>query len=329
MTTTRRSLLSLALILFITILATVHALPTPQQQQQHSELSNTPAAPPADTIIRFDVNNPEMDTLWLVDSLPTVSWDTSSMPVGSTMDIALLHHEKKQSILLRRYVPTQVGSTLVNLRPEILPGTYSLLLTVFKGRSSTVLGRSMVQSLIVVEDEAFDPEQQEDVDPVIQEPSAATLDLIEQDHEVPTITPSDVVVVAPTHKTSDMSEFAFRRKLRLAVEDKEELLLTHQPTKGNLVLRAPYTVGWTVPKALEKTRHARVQLLLVSNQSDEVVRVLATNVDAKAGFMYVFLPEDTPLQMYRIKVEIVGKGRKFSGFTHKFYTSLPAFSKRS
>ncbi|GJJ78458.1 hypothetical protein EMPS_10817 [Entomortierella parvispora] len=328
MTTTRRSLLSLALILFIALVATVHALPTPQPPRQHSEHDNTPASPPADTIFRFDVSNPEMDTLWLVDSLPTVSWDTSAMPVGSTMDIALLHHEKKQSILLRRYVPTQVGSTLVNLRPEILPGTYSLLLTVFKGRSSTVLGRAMIQSLIVVEDEAIDPEQQETVDPMVQEPSTATLDLIEQDHEVSTPPSDNVVLTTPTHKTSEMSEFAFRRKVRAAVEDKEELHLTHQPTKGNLVLRAPYTVGWTIPKALEKARHARVQLLLVSNKSDEVVRVLATNVDAKAGFMYVFLPEDTPIQMYRIKVEIVGKGRKFSGYTHKFYTSQPAFSKR-
>ncbi|KAG0048263.1 hypothetical protein BGZ83_006770 [Gryganskiella cystojenkinii] len=314
----RQSLCTLALVLLFSLLTTVYALPTPQK----SESSTTTTTSSPTVPFRFDVSNPEMDTLWLVDSLPTVTWDTSLMPQGSTMDIALLHHEKRQSILLRRYVPTQAGSTLVNLRPEVVPGTYSLLMTVFKGRSSTVLGRSLVQSLIVVDDEAVDPErdqEEETVSTVVKEQiDSATnvVELTEQDQETSTL--------------ATPAELTFKRKhhRQPIVEDQEVIQLTHQPTKGNLVLRAPYTVGWTIPKALEKARHARVQLLLVSIKTDEVVRVLATNIDAQAGFMYVFLPEDTPIESYRIKVEIVGKGRKFSGFTHGFRTSLPAFSKR-
>ncbi|KAG0086130.1 hypothetical protein BGZ92_008380 [Podila epicladia] len=166
----------------------------------------TPASTPS--IFRFPINTPKMDTLWLVDSLPQVSWDITEMPKDSTMDIALLHHAKKQSILLRRYGPS---------------------------------------------------------------------------------------------------------------------------SKSNLVLRAPYTVGWTIPKPLEGAK-SRVNILLVSRdarEGDKTVRVLATNIDAQVGFMYVFLPDDVPLKAYHIKIEIVGKGRKFSGYTHKFFTSLPAFSSRA
>ncbi|KAG0256240.1 hypothetical protein BG011_004661 [Mortierella polycephala] len=254
---------------------------------------------------RFEVNAPQMDTLWLVDSLPEVSWNTLQMPKGSTMDVALLHHEKKQSILLRRYVPTRLGSTLVNVRPDVVPGTYSLLLTVFKGRTSTVLGRSLVQSIILVENESTDPEKEEAFRRVAESETTT---------EQPSI----------THKVQ-FTEFSFKKQNQNAVEEPELVQLTHQPTKGNLVLRAPYTVGWTVPMALEKARHVRVNLMLVSMTND-VIRVLATNIDAKIGFLYVFLPEDVPLTSYRIKVEIVGKGRRFSGYTNKFYTSLPAFS---
>lgn len=299
-----RSITTLAFILLLAILSTLtHALPTPER----------PASPSKP--FRFDVSTPQTDTLWLVDSLPTVHWDTVQMPEGSTMDIALLHHEKKESILLRRYVPTRLGSTQVNLRPEIVPGTYSLLLTVFQGRTSTVIGRSLVQSIILVEEESFDAEAQIALSSIVNEQPP-------QDEVVQEQQPQKV-------RKPETSDLTFKRKNQHAILETESVELTHQPLRGTLVLRAPYTVGWSIPKALETARRARVNILLVSMKTQEVVRILAANVDAKAGFMYVYLPEDTPLGSYQIKVEIIGKGRKFSGYTNQFHTSLPAFSSRA
>lgn len=288
--TPKHSILSLVALALTLVIAFSTALPTPVSKP---------------SLFRFPINTPKMDTLWLIDSLPQVSWDTAEMPEGSTMDIALLHHAKKQSILLRRYVPTRLGSTLVNLAPELQPGTYSLLLTVFKGRTSTVVGRSLVQSIILIEDISVDPEQ---------------------DDEVPETTPA----ASNDKKKVKEDEFLFKKQKTQAIQETEQVVLTHQPTKGNLVLRAPYTVGWTIPKPIEGAK-ARVNILLVSRdaEGDKTVRVLATNIDAQVGFMYVFLPEDVPLKAYSIKIEIVGKGRKFSGYTHKFMTSLPAFSSRA
>ncbi|KAF9921434.1 hypothetical protein FBU30_008511 [Linnemannia zychae] len=304
-----RSITTLVLIFLVALVTYSHALPTPQRSPSKS--------------FRFDISSPQTDTLWLVDSLPMVRWDIVQMPEGSTMDIALLHHEKKESILLRRYVPTRLGAATVNLRPEIVPGTYSLLLTVFKGRTSTVIGRSLVQSIIIVEEENIDPEAQlafsSLVDDRQQQPQG------QQDNDI-----GDVATPIPRpqlkYETSDLS---FKRKNQHAILESESVELTHQPLRANLVLRAPYTVGWTIPKALEHTRRARVNILLVSLKTQQVVRVLAANVDAKAGFLYVALPEDTPLGNYQIKVEIIGKGRKFSGYTNQFRTSLPAFSSRA
>ncbi|KAF9276866.1 hypothetical protein BGZ68_009699 [Mortierella alpina] len=287
------------LVLALLATFTTNALPTPQ----HPPASQTEP-------FRFEVKAPQMDTLWLIDSLPTVSWDPTVMPEGSSMDIALLCHEKKQSILLHRYVPTRLGKTLVSVPPTIAPGTYSLLLTVFKGRTSTVLGRSLVQSLILVSEEGTDPE-----DEVLRTTATTTTEPTAKDSK----NVKDKV---------ELSEFSFKKQYQNAVEEPEQVLLTHQPLKNNLVLRAPYTVGWTIPKDLENARRVRVNLLLVSSRSHEVAKVLATNVDARIGFQYVFLPEDTPLAQYQIKVEIIGKGRKFSGYTHGFHTSLPAFSAR-
>ncbi|KAF9549105.1 hypothetical protein EC957_004743 [Mortierella hygrophila] len=301
-----RSITTLAFILLLAILSTLtHALPTPQR----------PASP--SNPFRFKVSSPQTDTLWLVDSLPTVHWDTVQMPEGSTMDIALLHHEKKESILLRRYVPTRLGSTQVNLRPEIVPGTYSLLLTVFQGRTSTVIGRSLVQSIMLVEEESSDAEAQMALSSVVNEQQPQDQDQVVQEQQPQTV------------RKPETSDLTFKRKNQHAILETESVELTHQPLRGTLVLRAPYTVGWSIPKALETARRARVNILLVSMKTQEVVRVLAANVDAKAGFMYVCLPEDTPLGNYQIKVEIIGKGRKFSGYTNPFHTSLPAFSSRA
>ncbi|KAF9911048.1 hypothetical protein EC991_004920 [Linnemannia zychae] len=302
--------ITLAFIVLIALLFTfTNALPTPQRPA--SQLKP----------FRFEVSSPQTDTLWLVDSLPTVHWDTLQMPEGSTMDIALLHHEKKESILLRRYVPTRLGSTMVNLRPEIVPGTYSLLLTVFQGRTSTVIGRSLVQSVILVEEESVDPEAQMTLSSLTNVNESQ-----EQQQEEVTQEESTEVQRRPHRETSDLT---FKRKNQHAILETESVELTHQPLRANLVLRAPYTVGWSIPKALEHARRARVNILLVSLKTQEVVRILAANVDAKAGFLYVSLPEDTPLGNYQIKVEIIGKGRKFSGYTNQFRTSLPAFSSRA
>ncbi|KAF9356495.1 hypothetical protein BGX26_005187 [Mortierella sp. AD094] len=277
------SLITLTCLLLLLLATTINALPAPKTPSKQQ------------LPFRFEVSSPKMDTVWMVDSLPRISWDVAEMPEKSTMDIALLNHERKESILLRRYVPTRLGSTLVNLRPEITPGTYSLLLTVYKGRTSTVIGRSLIQSLILIDDEAVDPEQ-------------------------------EMLFHLDTSNVEKKESTVFKKQD--AVQESELVELTHQPTKGNLVLRAPYTVGWTIPKALEGVRNVRVNLLLV-NRKDETVRTLVSNIDAKTGFTYVFLPEDTPIEMYQIKVEIIGKGRKFSGYTHRFFTSLPAFSARS
>ncbi|KAF9905961.1 hypothetical protein BX616_000866 [Lobosporangium transversale] len=287
------------LVVFLTFFS-VNALPTPQQSEP----------------FRFEVSSPKTDSLWPVDSLPTISWDATQMPQGSTMDIALLHYEKKQSYLLRRYVPARLGSTLVNLQPELKSGTYSLLLTVYKGRTSSVVGRSLVHGIILSEDEAVDAEQE-------------TLRIISnKDQEIEDNNEENTAESLTTSETPELLLKANKQRQRMIVQETELVELTHEPTKGNLVLRAPYTIGWTIPKAIEGARRIRVNLLLVS-RDDEVVRVLATNIDAKTGFLYVFLPADIPLQMYRIKVEIIGKGRKFTGYTHKFHTSLPAFSARS
>ncbi|KAF9996843.1 hypothetical protein BGZ80_010733 [Entomortierella chlamydospora] len=276
------SLVTLTCLVLLLLATTINALPAPK-------------APFNQLPFRFDVSAPKLDTVWRVDSLPRVSWDAAKMPEKSTMDIALLNHERKESVLLRRYVPAHLGSTLVNLRPEITSGTYSLLLTVYKGRTSTAIGRSLIQSLILVDNEAVDPEE--------------------------------LLFHADTSNVEKKESVVFKKQNEVTLES-ELVELTHQPTKGNLVLRAPYTVGWTIPKALENVRNVRVNLLLV-NRRGETIRTLVSNIDAKAGFTYVFLPEDTPIEMYRIKVEIVGNGRKFSGYTHRFSTSLPAFSARS
>ncbi|KAF8977922.1 hypothetical protein BGZ46_006998 [Entomortierella lignicola] len=253
---------------------------------------------------RFDIKNPEVNSEWLVDSLVTVSWGTSSIPTGSTMDIALLQHEKKRSILLRRYIPAQQGSTNINLGPQIEPGVYSLLLTVYKGRTSTAIARSLVSSLVVVDE--------------VQNG----------------VKPKDIVALAQANKVVVADSFHFKKDFKDAILDDEPVQLINQSGGNALVLMAPYTIGWTIPKALKHVSSARVNILLVSRDSDlessvKTVRVLHTNVDARASFQLVFLPKDTPLkQRYQIRIEIYGNGRKFVGYTHQFYTTLPAFAKK-
>ncbi|KAF9584652.1 hypothetical protein BGW38_005718 [Lunasporangiospora selenospora] len=284
------------LLLAILFTLSTHALPTPRPL----------SAPAPSKLARFTTTSPRIDTVWLIDSLPQVAWDQSSLPEGATLDITLVHPDR-DPIVLRRYVPASKGSTLVNVPPTISAGTYSLLLTAFSGRSTSLVANSVVHSVILIEDEDVDPEQE--------------TPLRISDNSKTSTTPKS------TPKDTD-DEFSFKKQHQNAVLGTEQVQLTHQPTKSTLVLRAPYTVGWSIPKPLEHARHVRVNLKLVT-ADDKVTTVLATNVDAKSGFMYVHLPADVPLQSYRIKVEVMGKGRKFVGYTNRFRTSLPAFASRS
>ncbi|KAF9351096.1 hypothetical protein BGX26_010811, partial [Mortierella sp. AD094] len=262
---------------------------------------------------RFDITSPKVNTEWLTDSLPAVSWDASLMPKGSTMDVALLQHAKKRSILLRRYIPAQQGTMHVNLSPEIEPGTYSLLLTVYKGRTSTVIARAFVTSLLVVDE----------VQKVVQSTDTSSLNFQGR---------LTNILDSPT-KDSKIETLHFKKDLQDAVLDDEPVQLTNESGGHSLVLMAPYTIGWTIPKALKRVPRTHVNILLVSRDSDldgsvKVVRVLRTNIDARAGFQFVFLPKDIPRKdLYQISIEIYGNGRKFVGYTHQFSTQLPAFVK--
>src|SRR5690606_21929824 len=96
---------------------------------------------------------------------PTVVWDSSFYPTDATLDIALIQEGRQHPIFLRRYVLSHLGSTVVNLNTEtISPGTYTLLLTIFEGRSSFVLGRSEVANLLIVSDEYEDGEDEQEND---------------------------------------------------------------------------------------------------------------------------------------------------------------------
>ncbi|KAG0001996.1 hypothetical protein BGZ80_001544 [Entomortierella chlamydospora] len=260
---------------------------------------------------RFDITSPRVDTEWLTDSLSPISWDTSLIPSGSTMDVALLQHAKKRSILLRRYIPAQQGTIHVNLSPEIEPGMYSLLLTVYKGRTSSVIARSFVSSLLVVDE----------VQKVVQSVDTSTLNFQDK----------PINILDSSTKDSKIEMLHFTKDLQEAILDDEPVQLTNESGGRSLVLMAPYTIGWTIPKALKRIPRTRVNILLVSKDSDlddsvKIVRALKTNIDARVGFQYVFLPKDLPRNdLYQIRIEIYGNGRKFVGYTHQFSTQLPAF----
>ncbi|KAF9434256.1 hypothetical protein BGZ76_008327 [Entomortierella beljakovae] len=257
-----------------------------------------------DQPFRFDITSPNVNTEWVPDSITKVSWDTSLMPEGSTMDIALMQHAKKRSILLGRYIPSLLGSMRVNLGPEIEPGTYSLLLTVYKGRSSTVLGRSFVSSLSVVDDS----EEADDVPSDVQS-SGVQVDL------------------NPDNIETSVKTFHFQKDSQNAILEDEPVQLSYESGSRSFVLMAPYTIGWSIPKALKDVPDTRVNILLVSKRTGEVERALRTNLDARLGFQFVFIPRDIARRgLYQIRIEIIGNGRKFVGYTHEFSTRLPAFA---
>ncbi|KAG0234685.1 hypothetical protein BGW42_006305 [Actinomortierella wolfii] len=297
----RPSALLVFLFLFLSVLA--HALPT-----VNPTTTSTDSKTPSNTLSDFAILAPKPDTLWISESLPTVSWDKSSFPEGSTVDIALLSYERKESTLLRRYVPARLGSTMVNLRPDLRPGTYALLITAFKDRSTTVLGRSLVQSIIIVEDESED----EVVNPPPSSSSSSVTsrnnDGGDESHQLEK-TESSLVSSSPSAH--------------------EQIALNYQPT-ASVVVRAPYTLGWSIPAPLKSVKNAKVDILLVSDKkTDNTVAVIATRMNAHAGFMYVNLPDIVPKGRYRIKIEMYGKGRRFVGYTSSFSVRESAMSPRN
>ncbi|KAG0366012.1 hypothetical protein BGZ54_005947 [Gamsiella multidivaricata] len=239
------------------------------------------------------------------------------------MDIALMQLSKNQSTILRRYVPTHLGSTQINLRPEIAPGAYSLLLTVYKGRTSTVLSRSLVSKLFVVEEsQQVDSDTHPPSESVIKNP-INTVELLRE--------------LKQDKGAGAEDQFHFRKEFQDVILDDEPLQLVHESGGEALVMMSPYTIGWSVPKIFEKVPQTKVNILLVSNEDGsedstkaEVQRVLAANLDARTGFYIVILPRDIPRRdHYQVRVEIYGNGRKVVGYTHRFSTVLPVYETES
>ncbi|KAF9944476.1 hypothetical protein BGZ70_004611, partial [Mortierella alpina] len=241
---------------------------------------------------RFMINSPVDGATWEVGSLRSVSWDGSLMPEDSTIDIAVMHHEEKQSFLLRRYVLAQSGSCYLNLPPEVIPGTYSLLLTIYKKRTTVVLGRSLVPVLHIVDKGVLKVPRR------VPAPSST----------VPAGTSSQGRKETRDERTLLQPSAAIRSKSDGADESlNKETALDVPHARANILL--------------VKNGHR-------SAESDHAVeRVLVTNLDAHTGFYVVLLPMDlSSEEEYRLKIVISGAGRRFVGFSRAFTTTLPAFA---
>lgn len=184
-------------------------------------------------------------------------------------------------------------------------GAYSLLLIVYKGRTPTILARAFVTSLYIIGDN-----NQDDI----------------QSNEVPT--PDIARTQTSSSKQVHIKTFHFKKEAQDATLENEPIELNYESGGSSLVMMAPYTIGWAIPKALKDVMDTRANILLVSEDSNsDIIRALKTNIDARAGFHFVFIPSDVPLnKLYRIRIEIFGDNRKFVGHTHKFTTKLPAFA---
>ncbi|GJJ71883.1 hypothetical protein EMPS_04240 [Entomortierella parvispora] len=313
------SLLSIALILS----TYTSALPTPAR----SKLEHIDP-------FTFTVNSPTIRSQWLVNTLPIISWDPSSMPVGSTLDIQLLSHDQKSSVYLSRYVPAGSGSVRVNLRPDFIPGTYTLRLIVYKGRSTTILGRSTVHPLrIMVESDVSEndntPSSPETSSPSISTPSLSTT-LASRKQSRHILASAD----KSETKLELQNRFYFTKESRDAVLESEPVSVDYSSSSSSMVLMAPYTIRWQLPVALQDVseEEAKVNILVMVRDKDtqkmpEVAAVLAANVSAKAGFELLFLPRDlSPTKWYYIQVEVFGRGRKFIGRTQAFKTRSSALT---
>ncbi|KAG0047311.1 hypothetical protein BGZ83_007626 [Gryganskiella cystojenkinii] len=279
----------------------------------------------------FNINTPATYTHWFVNSLPTISWDSTVMPKGSTLDIQLMNHEQKEGLYLSRYVPAGLGSTKVNLRPEIVPGTYSLILTVYRSRSNEVLGRSLVQPLrILVETERSEPEASSTTTTSSSSASSSTAVLATRKHSRQDSSSSSSLLAKKFVSRRDPNRFFFTKEFRTAELESEPVSLTYPNRATTMILMAPYTMKWVVPEPLKDDTEAKVNILVMSEDKKtlktEVAGVLAANVNAKAGFEILFLPRDlSSKEWYFIQVEVFGRGRKFVGRTQAFKTRPSAF----
>ncbi|KAF9980246.1 hypothetical protein BGZ75_008655 [Mortierella antarctica] len=248
------------------------------------------------------------------------------MPEGSTIDAALMHHEMKQSFLVRRYTLAQSGSCYLNLPPEVTPGTYSLLLTVYKERTAVVLGRSLVPVIHIIDKGVLNTPRR------VQAPSLA----------MPAGTSSQDRKETRDERTL-LKSAAMKSKfggadgsLSTAALDQEKIHLINETGGKIRVRRAPYTLGWKVPDALRDVPNARADILLVKSgnhleDSDRTTkRALATNLSAHAGFYVVLLPMDLiSEEEYRLQIVISGAGRTFVGSSRAFTTTPPAFAEKT
>ena len=268
------------------------------------------------------VNSPVDGATWEVGSLRSVSWDSSLMAENSTIDAALMHHEMKQAFLLRRYVLAQSGSCSLNLPPEVTPGTYSLLLTVYKKRTTTVLGRSLVSVIHIVDKRVLRTLSRVQASSV---PADASL-------QGQNDTRDDRALLQPTAAIQSKSQ-GRDWSLKNTVVDQEKIHIINESGGKVRVRRAPYTLGWEVPKALRDVPNVRADILLVESghkQADsdrKVERALVTNLSAHAGFHIVLLPMDllSPVK-YRLQIVISGAGRTFVGYSRAFSTTPPAYA---
>ncbi|CAO3565053.1 unnamed protein product [Mortierella alpina] len=283
--------------------SSLHALPVPLKSP----------APPS----RFMVNSPVDGATWGVGSLRSIYWDSSLMPEDSTIDVAMMHHEQKQSLLVRRYVLARPGSCCLSLPPEVMPGTYSLLLTVYKNRTTVVLGRSLVPIIYIVDKSALKTPPRAQGPPPAVSTGTSSQDRKEARDERTMLSPSAVI-------SSESGG---------VVSDQETIRVINEAGGKVRVRRAPYTFGWTVPNALRDVPRARADILLVksghpSAESDRTVeRALATNLNAHSGFYVVLLPMDLRSEEeYQLKIVISGAGRRFVGFSRAFTTTPPAFA---
>ncbi|KAF9291502.1 hypothetical protein BGZ68_003707 [Mortierella alpina] len=244
------------------------------------------------------------------------------MPEGSTIDAALMRHEMKQSFLVRCYTLAQTGSCSLNLPPEVKPGTYSLLLTVYEKRTATVLGRSLVPMIHIAERGLPKTSRQ------VQASSPAVP--ASRNPQGRKDTRDERALLQPLAAIKSKSDgTAASSNLNTAL-DQEKIHLINETGGKVRVRRAPYTFGWKVPDALRDVPNARADIFLVksgNHPAGTVERALTTNLSAHAEFHVVQLPMDLVSQVeYRLQIVISGAGRTFVGSSRAFTTTPPAFA---
>ncbi|KAF9114199.1 hypothetical protein BGX27_011472 [Mortierella sp. AM989] len=169
----------------------------------------------------------------------------------------------------------------------------SLLLTTYKGHTSTVIARALVSSLIIGDKGEENVKSTDTSTPSFQ----GRLDTFSDN-------------TMQSSKIDIASSFQFNRDLQDAVLDDEPVQLNYESGGRSLVLMTPYIIGWKIPKALKHVPRVRVNILLVtvdpmSDSSVKIMRVLKANIDARPGFQFIFIPKDIPRKnLYQFRIEI-------------------------